>query len=276
MRGHLRLLVEAGVVERRRKAEFAGTVSYELTASGRDLLAVAQALSAWLSLAPGRAMELGSAEAKSAIKALAEGWSTSIVRALASRPLSLTELDRVIAHVSYPSLERRLSAMRLLGMVEARPGPGRSTPYAATAWLRAAIAPLAAAARWEQRYRSQEAPPITNRDVEAAFLLALPLLRLPEDVSGSCRLAVQMGNGSSPGLVGVIAEAKGGAVVSSVTRLEGSPDASLLGPAAAWFAAVIERDSHRLEVSGESHLGANLVEGLHAALFGKKAARLAD
>lgn len=270
MRTHLRSLTEAGVIERRRKEEFAGTASYELTGAGHGLLEVASVLSAWLSRSPQRPVEFASEEAKIAIRALVEGWSTSIVRALASRPLSLTELDRVIVSISYPSLERRLSAMRLLGMVEARAGQGQGTPYTVTAWLRGAIAPLAAAARWERRHRPQEAPPITDRDVEAVFLLTLPLLRLPEDLSGSCRLAVQIGGGRDAGVVGVMVEAREGVIISTVTRLEGSPDASVLGSVAAWFAAVLEREPDGLDLSGEPHLGAMLVESMHAAYFSQQ------
>jgi DNA-binding HxlR family transcriptional regulator len=267
MRGYLRSLVETGVVEKRRRSEFAGIVGYELTACGRSLLGVAGHLAVWLSHAPDGSIEFGGTEAKSAIKALVEGWSASIVRVLASRPLSLTELDKVIVCLSYPSLERRLSMMRQLRMVEAAPGRGRSTPYAVTDWLRKATAPLAAAARWEQRHRSGQAPQITNRDVEAAFLLSLPLLRLPKNASGSCRLAVQMGNGRDIGLVGVVAEVKESAVASTATRLEGNPDASVLGSAAAWFAAVIEQDARRLSLSGDTNLATSLVEGLHETLF---------
>ncbi len=43
-----------------------------------------------------------------------------MLRALAAGSLSLTELDRLIGALSYPSLERRLVAMRLAGLVGAR------------------------------------------------------------------------------------------------------------------------------------------------------------
>ena len=55
------------------------------------------------------------------------------------QPMSLTELDSVIPTLSYPALERRLSSMRMAGLVEAAPrmapapptrsptGPGRAS-----------------------------------------------------------------------------------------------------------------------------------------------------
>ena len=276
MRAYLRTLAGIEVVEKARAREFASTVTYNLTASGHDLLVVVDQLSAWLAAAPDGPIELGTTEAKSAIKALTEGWSTSIVRALAARPLSLTELDRLILGMTYPSLERRLSAMRLLRMVEPVPGAGRSTPYTATDWLRRAIAPLATAARWEQAHRQAEAPPITNRDIEASFLLTLPLLHLPDGVSGTCRLAVEVESSGRHGLVGVIARAEDGAIVASTTDLKGTPDAWVLGPAAAWFSAVIERDARKLKLGGKGRLGSSLVEGLNEALFGNQRQKVPD
>jgi DNA-binding HxlR family transcriptional regulator len=155
MRGYLRSLTEAGVIERRGRGGCAGGAGYELTPSGCALLQVAEVLAAWLAESPQGPIELGTDEAKNAIKAFADGWSAGVVDALASRSLSLTELDRVIATLSYPALERRLMAMRLFGLVETVDGEGRSTPYAISDWLRGAIASLAAAARWERRRRSQ-------------------------------------------------------------------------------------------------------------------------
>jgi DNA-binding HxlR family transcriptional regulator len=267
MRGHLRLLVAAGVVEKQRLGGFPGAVKYRLTVAGHELCVVEKILAAWLATAPQSPLGLGDLAAKSTIKALVEGWTTGMVRALASRPLSLTELDRVIASCSYPSLERRLSAMRTIGLVEAAPGTGRSTPYAASEWLRRAISPLAAAAHWERRWQSVQVPPITNRDVEAAFLLTLPLLRLPESVSGTCRLGVQMGSRGRTGTAGAIASIRGGSVVPTGTRLADSADAWALGPSAAWFSAVIERRVGGLDLGGETGLAAELVERFHGELF---------
>jgi DNA-binding HxlR family transcriptional regulator len=265
MRGHLRSLAKAGVLERRRD-RFPGAVGYELTPSGRGLLKVARVLAVWLARSPQGPIELGTAEAKNATKALVEGWATSIVRALSGRPFSLTELDQIVTCLSYPSLERRLAAMRLLGLVEAIPSRGRGTPYAATDWLRNAVAPLGAAARWEQRHQPEQAPPITNLDVETAFLLVLPLVRLREDLSGSCRLGVQMGNGDINRLAGVMAEAKEGAIVFCVARLDGSPDAWVAGSPTGWFSAVIHGDLHGLELGGEAVFAAGLVDAMHDAL----------
>ncbi len=144
------------------------------------------------------------------MKALAEGWSTGIVRALASKPLTLTELDRLITDVTYPSLERRLEAMRIVGQIEPIPSKGRGTPYVVTDWLRRAIAPIIAAVHWEQTRLAAQTPAITRIDVEAAFMMAVPLLRLGPEYSGTSRLAVEMESANGPRLAGVMVAIKEG------------------------------------------------------------------
>lgn len=268
MRGHLRALVEAGILERHRHGGFPGPVDYELAKAGEDLLRVARTLEAWLLDAPDGPIQLGSVAAKSSTKALAEGWSSGIVRALAAKPLALTEISRLITGLSYPSLERRLGAMRMAGLIEPCPGGGRGTPYAVTGWLRRAIAPLAAGARWERKNLPDETAPVRRIDIEAAFLLTLPLVSLAEDHSGICRLAVDTSNGSQPRQAGVIVEVERGKITSCVTRLDAQADASALGSVSAWIAAVLEQDGGHLEFSGRRQLAKALGEGLHRALVG--------
>jgi DNA-binding HxlR family transcriptional regulator len=273
MRMHLRALSEAGIVERRQQREFPSPVEYELTRAGQDLVAVATALQDWLKASPQGPVELGSNVAKSSTKALADGWSSGIVRALASRPLALTELSRLISNLSYPSLERRLGAMRVTGLVERRSVNGRGRPYEISRWLRLASAPLAAAARWERKYLRDDTPPIRRLDIEAAFLLALPLVSLSEDRSGVCRLAVDTSQGSQHRQAGVLVRFQGGRMSNCVTRVEGSVDASAAGSASAWMGAVSRGSPSRLDLGGDRELARSLVEGIHRSLFGNRGQR---
>jgi DNA-binding HxlR family transcriptional regulator len=269
LRAQLKKLVEIGAIDKQRRDRFPGVLEYELTSSGRDLLVVADVLERWLGDAPEGPLALGNTAARSAIKALAEGWSSTVLRALAAGPLSLTELNRLIAALSYPSLERRLAAMRLAGQIQARPADGRGTPYAVTEWLRRAVAPLAAAVRWERRHQAQSSAPVAALDAETAFLLAVPLLRPPAGLSGSCRVAVEVSNGKSDRHGGVTVEVRDGRVVSCVTSSSGTPDAWVLGSPGAWLEAVIEHDVDRLELSGDTRLAGSLLSGLHSTLFGR-------
>lgn len=268
MRGHLRTLTRTGVLARERQNDFPGSLNFELTPVGRDLHGVAQVLSAWLALSPEGPLELGSSAAKSAIRALVEGWGTNMVRALAARPLSLTELNGLINSLSYPSLERRLGAMRMAGQLARKPGPGRGTAYEVTEWLRQAIAPLGAAARWEREHAPEQTPPIKRLDAEAAFLLAIPLLRLSSDLNGTCRLAVEIGGSNGDSMAGVLVDVREGTVASCVATIRGHADAWASGSAAAWLDAVSEGDGERLEIGGDRRLAQAIVKGLNATLLG--------
>lgn len=267
MRGHLRTLAETNVVVRRRQNDFPGSLDFELTPVGRELLGVVRVVDKWLQVAPEGPMRLGTGSAKSAVKALVEGWGTSMVRALAARPLSLTELNGLISGLSYPSLERRLGAMRLAGLIERVQGEGRGTPYGVTGWLRQAIAPLAAAARWERLNAAEATAPIKRLDAEAAFLLAIPLLRLPSDLSGTCRLAVEVGSSKGERLAGVLVGVREGEVVSCVATVRGNAEAWASGSASAWLRAVIDQDVELLEMGGDCELARSLLDRLHSSLF---------
>lgn len=270
MRVHMRTLTELGVLERRRQNDFPGSVEYELGRPGRELLAVADVVQTWLAAGPEGPLALGSVAAKSSLKALVDGWSTTIVRAIAGRPLTLTELSRLISSVSYPSLERRLGGMRMAGQIQAAPGDHRGTPYEATAWLRHAVAPLATAARWEREHLGDTAPAISPMDTEAAFLLAVPLLRLDSNLSGFCRLAVELRAGGENRLAGVLVGVKQGRIASCVARLQGEAAGWASGSTPAWLRALIERDTDRIEVGGDCDLALALLDGLHGTLFGTR------
>jgi DNA-binding HxlR family transcriptional regulator len=268
LRGHLRRLVEIGVLERGRAEDSRANSAYQLAESGRELLAVTETLQAWLTKSPEGPLNLGDTAAKSAIKALAEGWSTGMIRALASKPLTLTELDRLIADVTYPSLERRLEAMRLAGQIEPSPTKSRGTPYAVTDWLRKSIAPVIAAVHWEQMRLPATTAAITQIDVEAAFMMTVPLLNLGGEVSGTARLAVQMNSNGEQRLAGVMVQVEAGGIESCVTRLEGEAGASAIGSATSWIQAVTEENPDLLTLGGDRRLAISLLAGLHEALFG--------
>lgn len=269
MRGHLRKLHDTDVLVRHRQSDFPGSLDFELTPVGQELWEVAQVLDGWLRAAPEGPLLFGTAAAKSAVKALVEGWDTSMVRALAARPFSLTELNGLISVLSYPALERRLGAMRLAGQIERTPAHERGTPYAVTEWLRRAIAPLGAAAHWERANAAKMSPPIRRFDAEAAFLLAIPLVSLSSGASGVCRLVVEIGdNGNGDRLAGVLVDVRRGRVVSCVAKVQGHADAWASGLAPAWLQAVIDGNTGRLQMGGECQLVRGLVDGLNQALFG--------
>ncbi|MCW2978460.1 MAG: putative cytosolic protein [Solirubrobacterales bacterium] len=268
MRKHLRSLTQLGVLDRRREADFPGSVDYALGPGGRELLSVIHVLQTWLADSPDGPLQPGSIAAKSAIRALTDGWSSTVVRALAVRPLSLTELNRLISSLNYPSLERRLGAMRLAGQIAPCSHGGRSRPYAATPWLRRAIGPLVAAASWERQFDGVEAAPVMRIDVESALLLTVPLLKLPPNMSGAARMAVELrtrDGGSS--FAGVSVGVEAGDVVSCVSRLQGPADAWASGSVGSWLGAVHVGDYRGLEIGGDRELATAIILGLQNSRY---------
>jgi DNA-binding HxlR family transcriptional regulator len=268
LRAQLKRLEAIDALEKHRRDRFPGVLQYELTAAGRSLLTIADAIERWLGRAPDGPLSLGDHGTRAAINALAEAWSTTMLRALAAGSMSLTELDRVIGSLSYPSLERRLAALRLAGQVRTLPSNGRGTPYAVTDWAREGVGPLVAAARWERRYMPHSTAPIGRIDAEAVFLLALPLLSLPKNVSGSCRMAMELHGSSGRSLAGVVIEIEEGRIETCTSRLQGTPDAWALGSAAAWLEAAVKADTDRIEPGGDGQLARTLLDCLHRSLFG--------
>ena len=262
LRKHLRALTEIGVLARQQQREFPAAVWYELTPSGAELLGTAGTLSTWLATAPDGQRHLGGSAAKSAIKSLVDAWTTRIIRALAARPLSLTELDRLLSGVNYPALERRLAAMRLSGQVVPAPGRAGSTPYKASRWLREAIAPLIAAANWERRYTPNGREPLGRLDVEAIFLLAAPLLELPAGADGSCRLVVDVSNGRQRTLAGAVVAVERGRPASWTSDLRADVAATVAGSAAAWLEALGGGEQSGIEFGGDAELAEALIAAL--------------
>jgi DNA-binding HxlR family transcriptional regulator len=269
MRKRLRLLTQLGILERNREPSFPAAVDYRLSHCGYELLGVIRVLQAWLAESPEGPMQPGSVAARSAIRALTDGWSSTVVRALAVRSLSLTELNHLISTINYPSLERRLGAMHLAGQITPCTCRGRSRPYSATLWLRRAVGPLVAAAGWEHQFDGLDAAPVTKIDIESAFLLAAPLLNLPPDMRGVARLAVELRN-SEGGLsyAGVSIGVDTGGAVSYVSELKGPADAWASGSVGSWLAAVNAGEYRRLEIGGDSELATAIIGGLRDSSSG--------
>jgi DNA-binding HxlR family transcriptional regulator len=260
MRLYLRVLGEFGAIVRQQPGEFPASPEYEITQAGRALLEVGETVRAWLEDAPSGPRELGSTGARSTLKALVEGWSNHIIRILAARPLSLTEMNSLIPRISYPSLERRLTAMRDCDLIEVHSGSGRLRPYTVTDWLRQAIAPILAAIAWERTYAAAETAKIGRLDVETGFLLTIPLMDLPRKVNGKCRLAVEVHDGTSPIFAGVLVGVEQGAVTSCVASLEGEAEAWATGSPVAWLQKLDLASDGDLELGGDRALVEALLE----------------
>lgn len=271
LRGHLAKLTELGAVERRAPGEAPGSIENGLTEMGRELLLVTGVLEAWLASAPQGPVPLGSEAAKGTVRALAGAWQSTMLRAFAARPFSLTQLDRLIGPLSYPALERRLSGLRATGLVEPMAENGEGNPYGISEWGRRGVGPISAAARFERRHLPDETPPLAPIDIEATFMLATPKLVLPARADGVCHLMAETRNGDRR-LAGVELAVDRGRVASCVSRVESSPRNWALGSATDWLDAVVERSAGSLRIGGDSGFVGSVVHGLHDLLVDSGAA----
>jgi hypothetical protein len=138
-----------------------------------------------------------------------------------------------------------------------------------TEWTRQAVGPLVAAGRCECEHLANQAEPLTRIDIEAAFLLAVPLVEMPTGVSGSCRLAVESGGPEErlEHLTGVEVEVERGEVVSCAPRLEPGPGTWATGSVDSWVAAILRGRSDGLRLDGgDAELARALIEQLHRSL----------
>lgn len=266
LRKHLNSLTDLGVVTRTRGSGFSGAVSCQLSPSGRELLMTTEALSVWLAASPGGQLRIGSRAAKSAVKALVDGWSTKIMRALAAKPLSLTELDRLLSAINYPALERRLGAMRFAGQIVPAPGRATATPYRVTRWLREAVVPLASAASWERGRVPDRCEPFNRLDVETVFLLVAPMMEPSSEVDGTCRLAVEISNDCEGALAGVVVTFEHGRLTSCLSDPLSDADGSAVGSVTAWLDALAAGDWSRIHCSGRDGVAESVTAALATTL----------
>ncbi|MEZ5078771.1 MAG: helix-turn-helix domain-containing protein [Solirubrobacterales bacterium] len=266
LRGHLASLGETGLVRKRPTEEMPYSVENSLTPMGRDLLGVAGQLEDWLAEAPGGPLPLDSGGAKGVIKAFIDGWGSTMVQGMAAHPMSLTELDRGIAGLSYPALERRLASLRMAGLIETADSAGIGTPYEVTAWARRGVAPLVAAGHCEAVHLGARAAPPARADVEAAFMLAMPLVRLPPAAVGRCRLEVEPGEKGPSEPVAVTVTFESGRVAACAPGAGAEAEHSAAGPIDAWLVAVGDGAPEQLRLGGEE-LAERVVRGLRAALL---------
>lgn len=268
LRGHFQILETAGAMAKQKSNSFPGDLEYELLVPGRELLAVAAILQGWLGDGPDGRLQLGGDPAKAAIKGLIDGWDSNILGILAGGPRSLVELDDAIDDVNYPTLERRLGALRLAGQLADEPNSGRGKAYSASMWVRQGMAPLIAAARWEHRNKQVGIAAVTAGDVAAAFTLIAPLLEAAAAMPNACRLSVKLQEDRRRvGFTGLI-ETSNGTIAYAGGNPQGLLDCWGSGSSADWFKALIDGNVGDIELGGDVDPGRIILELLHQTMFG--------
>jgi DNA-binding HxlR family transcriptional regulator len=266
LRTRLKGLEGDGLVVKRGRDGSPGIAEHALTESGEALLIVIASLERWLGQMPEGPLLLDGPAGKAAIKSFSESWSSMVLHGVAAGPISLSGLANELRGVTYPAIERRLSAMRRAGQIEVRPNGAKGTPYVVTEWMQRSVVPLATAVRWEQAHLSGAPQPMSRIEVDTAFLLALPLLRVEVGMSGSCRMDVRMDDGGK-GPAGANAVVAKGRVVSCAANQKDSSDAWATGSQTHWAATLTSRSMGRLRFGGDQPLTKALIGDLRLLLF---------
>lgn len=243
-------------------------LAYRVTASGREALFVGFVVERWLQTAPPGPLPFESREAARAVAALAEGWSTTVVHALSREPLTFEELHSQVDGLGRRPLKRHLTAMLDAEQVEEHTGGSGEVIYTMTDWLRAGIAPLIASARLERREPKEGMAPIDALDVEAGFRCSLHFVELPKELSGTCRLGINLEDDESGRLTGVTARIDQGQVISCSAGLDSGADAWAAGSAGDWLDTVVEAGAEEVRTGGDKWLTRAVLDSLHKALFG--------
>jgi hypothetical protein len=243
-----------------------------ITRSGRALLAVAARVEAWFGRHPAGPLE--DSVGWRAFGDFGEAWRTALVEWIVR--LAPTESDAARGLPGYEPrrLAELLAARSEAGMVELHHARDGTLRYRLTPWAARAIHPLAALARWEDRFRPPGGASIAVEDAVVALLATLPSVRLGPQCDVLCTLTA----GADPGPTGarrtgtVWAQLRGGRLVGVG---EGAPpraaDAWVSGSFEAWMAAVLDGSRRALRLdgleAGSTASIAALLDGLHEQAF---------
>lgn len=265
----LRDLEAISLIARERSRATPPVAACRLEGAGRCLLRVARLLDGWLGCAPGGPLAIGDARATAAVRALALGWGSTILRWLAERPRSLTELELLVEGLGYRKLERAVRDLSHADLAERVDAQGRLSPYAVTSWARQSAAVISAAVRWERQQIPTGSAPVTGLEVEADLLLALPLVEIPDAPDGHCMLLVDPENPRVEDPAGVVVRMiDGRAAWCAPASTCGTREiSSLRGDLPTWLKAVIRGKPEGLRCSGDPRLALKLIGGLHEALL---------
>jgi hypothetical protein len=243
------------------------------TPAGREVPLVGTALHQWCERCPRGPVTPGE-DTGDVLWPLLCGWVSTVVHAIAAQPRSVAEVQEEIGVLPLELVEANLGLLEEVELIRPLPPDGSDGEqrFEPTEWLRHAVAPLVAAARLELRHPRADTAPIAAADVEAILGLALPLVRMPSGLSGSCSLSVELDQGVVGGPVGVTARIEENRIVACQLGTDPVADAWVEGSTGFWLDAVIEGEARGMPSGGDRRLPRDILNGLHKALFGRKRA----
>ena len=253
-------LEELGLIVREKHSGWPPPTYCRLSEAGRGLLAVAERFEVWFARRQWR-QGGGEIERARAIKALASGWCSTLVRWLAEGPRSATELEALTPpETSHHDVKRALSALSESGLAERLPRRiGRRHPYSLTPSGRETAAPLAAAIHWERGLLWEPDPAREALAAETLLYMAAPLVAMPLEIEGACTMLIE----DEGGISAAIAD---GRVVAGLPITTGDVKAEALGTGRDWLTVLATGTLGPLETRGDDKLIALLVLALHQVI----------
>jgi DNA-binding HxlR family transcriptional regulator len=265
----MRDLEELSLIGRERRGDVPPVAECRLTPHGGQLLPVASRLDAWLADAPAGPLKLGEAYATATVKALAVAWGSTLLRWMAERPRTLTELERLVNNFGYRKLERIVRDLVKAGLVERAAIQERLSPFGLTDWARRSAGLLTAAMRWERHEIAKRSAPVSPTEAEGVLLLGLPLIELSSDANGTCALLVDADAPREERLGGAVVGLVEGRPVSwsaageaEVHAIEREADCWVRGPTLAWLRTHIETPHAVLRAGGDTDLAMSVMAAL--------------
>ena len=209
-----------------------------------------------------------------ALDLVGDKWTLLIVRDLVAGPRRFVELQRVLPGISTEQLRSRLNRMVADGLLTRqryREVPPR-VDYELTERARQLMPVVGALARWGFDWTWTAPRDGEAIDVGAILRLTPGILAPPAGLSGRVRCVVERPGAEVP-VRQYDLNAAAGRVVISERDLDGAPDATVIGPEAAWVRAFgPEGDLSELEIAGDARLAEALLSGIVAAAARRAAA----
>lgn len=238
------------------------------TPAGREVPLIGAALSRWYERCPSGTVVSGVGSGD-VLAPLLSGWVSTVVHSVAAGPRSAAEIEATVGVLPAELVAGNIEQLcvRELFRAVAPQRPGEEQRYEPTEWLRLAVAPLAAAARMELRHPREDTAPIAAADAEAILRLALPLARIPQSLSGSCSLSVELDEGVIGSPVELTVRIDEGSIVACEPGSDPEADAWIAGTTGEWLDTVIESEARPVRSGGDWRIPRDLLGGLHRALF---------